>query len=40
MFIWILIGFLIIAFGVWLGNYVQKNKEQVKEMLKNLIDKF
>ena len=36
----ILVGFLIVIFGMWLGNYVQKNKEPVKEKLKNLIDKF
>ena len=36
----LLITFIIIVFGIWLGNYVQKNKEQVKEKLKNLIDKF
>ena len=36
----ILVIFAIIVFGIWLGNYVQKNKEKVKEKLKNLIDKF
>ena len=31
---------VIIIFGIWLGNYVQKNKENVKEKLKKFIDKF
>ncbi len=30
---------LIVAFG-WLGKYVQKNKDTVKEKLKTIIDKF
>ena len=29
-----------IIFGICLGNYVQDNKEEVKERLKNFIDKF
>ena len=36
----LIIPLIIVIFGIWLGNYVQKNKEQVKEKLKNLIDKF
>jgi uncharacterized membrane protein len=36
----ILFGCIIIIGGIWLGNYVQKNKDYVKEKLKNLIDKF
>ena len=36
----VLVAFLIIAAGIWLGNYIQKNKDQVKEKLKNFIDKF
>ena len=36
----ILVAFVIIIFGIWLGNYVQKNKDKVKEKLRNLIDKF
>lgn len=36
----ILVVFAIIVFGIWVGNYVQRNKEKVKEKLKNLIDKF
>ena len=30
----------IVAAGVFLGNYIQKNKAQVKDKLKNFIDKF
>ena len=32
--------FLIVILGIWVGNYVQKNKDQVKEKLKKFIDKF
>lgn len=30
----------IIAIGMFLGNYIQKNKVNVKEKLKEFIDKF
>lgn len=30
----------VIAAGIILGNYIQKNKDDVKDKLKNLIDKF
>lgn len=36
----LLIGLVIIAVGVFLGNYIQKNKSNVKETLKEFIDKF
>lgn len=36
----LLIAFLIIAIGIWAGNYVQKNKEKVKDNLKKFIDRF
>jgi len=36
----LLIVFAIIVFGIWAGNYIQANKERVKEVLKNFIDKF
>ena len=32
--------FLIVAAFAWLGNYIQKNKETVKEKLKKSIDKM
>ncbi len=34
------IGLVIIVVGIYLGNYIQKNKESVKDNLKNFIDKF
>ena len=33
-------GVVIVLAGVFLGNYVQKNKSNVKEKLKQFIDKF
>lgn len=36
----LLIGLVLIAAGVFLGNYIQKNKSNVKETLKEFIDKF
>lgn len=36
----VVIGIVLVVFGIWVGNYVQKNKEVVKEKLKNLIDKM
>lgn len=36
----LLIAFVLIVGGIYLGNYIQKNKEDVKENLKNFIDKF
>lgn len=36
----VLIGIVIILAGMFLGNYVQKNKSNVKEKLKEFIDKF
>ncbi len=36
----LLIVVVIIIAGVFIGNYVQKNKEIVKEKLKAFIDKF
>ena len=32
--------FAVILAGVFVGNYVQKNKSKVKEVLKEFIDKF
>ena len=31
---------VIIFAGIWIGNFIQKNKEYVKEKLKDLIDKL
>ncbi len=36
----ILIGFLIIAAGVLAGNYIQQNKEKVKEGIRHLVDRW
>lgn len=36
----VVIAIVFIGLGAWIGNYVQKNKEMVKEKLKNLIDKL
>ena len=36
----VLVCILVVLAGVFLGNYVQKNKSNVKEKLKQLIDKF
>jgi uncharacterized membrane protein len=36
----LMIAIVFIIFGMWAGNYVQKNKEIVKEKLKNIIDKM
>ena len=36
----ILVGCLIIVAGVLIGNYVQQNKDEVKEKIKNFIDRL
>ena len=36
----ILVYAVIVLAGAFLGNYVQKNKDNVKEKLKQFIDKF
>lgn len=36
----IMLKIIIVALGIWLGNYIQKNKNSVKEKLKHWIDKF
>lgn len=36
----IIIGIILIAIGAIIGNYVQQNKDIVKERLKNLIDRM
>ena len=30
----------VIAFGFWAGNNIQKNKEDIKKSLKEIIEKF
>lgn len=36
----LLFALVVIVAGILLGNYVQKNKDSVKETLKKVIDKF
>lgn len=36
----LMIGIILIAMGIYVGNYIQLNKEEVKEKIKNLIDKL
>jgi uncharacterized membrane protein len=36
----LLIALIVIAAGILGGNYIQKNKDSVKENIKNFIDKF
>ena len=35
-----LIGCLIIAAGILTGNYVQRNKDSVKDKIRNIVDKW
>ena len=36
----LIIGIILIAIGIFVGNYVQKNKYDVKEKVKNFVDKL
>ena len=36
----LIIGIVLIGLGIYLGNYVQLNKEKVKDKLKKIIDKM
>ena len=36
----LVIGIILIAIGIFVGNYIQKNKYDVKEKIKNFIDKM
>lgn len=36
----LMVGIILIAIGIFIGNYVQRNKYEVKEKLKNLIDRM
>lgn len=36
----LLVTIVVVFAGVFLGNYIQKNKSAVKEKLKEFIDKF
>ncbi len=36
----LIVGIILIAIGIYVGNYIQINKEEVKEKIKNIIDKL
>lgn len=36
----LIIGIILIAIGIFVGNYIQNNKYDVKQKLKNFIDKM
>lgn len=36
----LIIGLILIGMGIYVGNYIQINKYDVKEKLKNFIDKI
>lgn len=36
----LMIGIILIAMGIFVGNYVQRNKDDVKNKLKSFIDKM
>lgn len=36
----LIIGIILVALGIFIGNYVQRNKYDVKEKLKNFIDRM
>ena len=35
-----MIGIILIAIGIYVGNYIQINKDDVKDKLKNFIDRL
>lgn len=36
----LIIGIVLVIIGIFIGNYVQRNKIEVKEKLKNIIDRM
>ena len=36
----LMIGIILISIGVFAGNYIQRNKQDVKEKIKNVVDKM
>lgn len=36
----LIVGIILISIGIYVGNYVQANKYEVKEKIKNFIDKI
>jgi len=39
-FVVLIVGIILIIIGMFIGNYVQRNKYEVKEKLKDLIDRM
>lgn len=36
----LIIGIILVCIGIYVGNYIQINKNEVKEKVKNFIDKL
>lgn len=36
----LIVGIILVCIGIYVGNYIQINKETVKEKLKNFIDRI
>lgn len=36
----LIIGIILVCIGIYVGNFIQINKDEVKEKLKNFIDKL
>lgn len=36
----LIIGIILVCIGIYVGNFIQANKDEVKEKLKNFIDKL
>ncbi len=36
----LIIGIILVALGLYVGNYIQLNKEEVKDKIKKFIDKL
>ena len=36
----LIVGIILVAIGIYVGNYIQLNKTNVKEKMKNFIDKL
>lgn len=36
----LIVGIILVAIGIFIGNYVQRNKYEVKEKLKSFIDRM
>lgn len=36
----LIVGIILVALGIFIGNYVQRNKYDVKEKIKDMIDRM